>query len=94
MVRWRWESLGYGLPDDGHCSLATRRASSELSGLGMCRIRRRRRLRAAARFQKRKRWVRVWSRRRLRAIRMSQVAMEQSSRKEARESQARRRCPG
>jgi len=42
-------------------------------------------------FQKRKRPVRVWSRARLRAMRMSQVGTEQSARKLARADQARRK---
>ncbi len=91
-LRWRLESSATVSQMRATCSLAMRRDSAELPRLGKwvatsatsTAV-------AAAFFQKRKRSVRVWSRRRLRAMRMSQVGMEQSSRKVARAVQARRK---
>ena len=67
-----------------------RRDSSELSRWGTCdEMSETSTAVSETRFQKRKRSVRVWSRTRLRAIRMSQVEMEQSPRKVLRADQAR-----
>src|SRR5271170_1260334 len=67
-----------------------RRDSSELSRCGTCdEMSDTSTAVSETRFQKRKRSVRVWSRIRFRAIRMSQVEIEQSPRKVWRAVQAR-----
>ena len=92
MVRWRTERPATVSQMRATCSRAIRPDSAEPWRSGMLAATSETSTAEAEMFfQKRKRPVRVWSRARLRAMRISQVAMEQSARKLARAVHARRK---